>query len=388
MTVSPSLPPQAAEGFELLQRGNPGAALPLLQAAAAEAPQEVNLQLGVAMALRDLGQHELCNDELDGVLAQHPRHFMALVMKADTLMHLGRRREAASWYNAVVSAAPPEAQQPPNVRAHVERARRTGQQLVADYETHLRSALSAGGFDAAPGRPGRVSEALDILFGRRRIYAQEPEHFYFPGLPQRQFYERAEFPWTGDIEACTDAIAEEARGVLELDDGFRPYLHAGETRGPRVRDSSLYGKVDWSAAYLVRGGEVNERIAARCPATMAAIEAVPLCRVDGKSPNVLFSLLEPGTRIEPHNGLVNYRLICHLPLIVPGGCNLRVGNETRAWRRGELSIFDDSVEHEAENASDELRIVLLFDVWRPELSEDDRRFVRTLFDAIEGYGAD
>ncbi|MDZ7895829.1 MAG: aspartyl/asparaginyl beta-hydroxylase domain-containing protein [Sphingobium sp.] len=43
--------------------------------------------------------------------------------------------------------------------------------------------------------------------------------------------------------------------------------------------------------------------------------------------------MEPGTRIKPHHGLLNTRLICHLPLIVPEGCALRVGAETRAWQQ-------------------------------------------------------
>ena len=60
-----------------------------------------------------------------------------------------------------------------------------------------------------------------------------------------------------------------------------------------------------------------------------------------------FPRLEPGAHIPPHSGILNCRLICHLPLIVPPGCWLRVGNETREWEEGKLMIFDDSMEHEA-----------------------------------------
>ena len=38
------------------------------------------------------------------------------------------------------------------------------------------------------------------------------------------------------------------------------------------------------------------------------------------------------------------------------------------------------------NPTDELRVVLLFEIWRPELSEADRAFVTALFEAIETYG--
>ena len=69
--------------------------------------------------------------------------------------------------------------------------------------------------------------------------------------------------------------------------------------------------------------------------------------------------------------MLNTRLICHLPLIVPPGCGFRVGNETREWEEGKLLIFDDTIEHEAWNESDQDRVVLIFDIWRPELSEAD-----------------
>ena len=83
--------------------------------------------------------------------------------------------------------------------------------------------------------------------------------------------------------------------------------------------------------------------------------------------------------------MLNMRLICHLPLIVPQGCWLRVGNETRELREGELLIFDDSIEHEARNPTGELRIVLIFDIWRPELSQAERNGVSAIFDAIDRF---
>jgi aspartate beta-hydroxylase len=101
----------------------------------------------------------------------------------------------------------------------------------------------------------------------------------------------------------------------------------------------------------------------------------------------LFSLLRPGVRIPPHHGFTNARLICHLPLIVPSDCGaLRVGNESRPWREGELMLFDDSMEHEAWNNSGELRAVLLFDVWRPELSQMERGLVSTMLASIRQAG--
>jgi aspartate beta-hydroxylase len=96
----------------------------------------------------------------------------------------------------------------------------------------------------------------------------------------------------------------------------------------------------------------------------------------------MFSVLEPGARIPPHRDSGNQLLTCHLGLIIPPHCGLRVGGETRLWAEGKCLIFDTSYEHEAWNSSDETRIVLLIDFWHPELSEVERQFL----DQVDGLG--
>jgi len=51
----------------------------------------------------------------------------------------------------------------------------------------------------------------------------------------------------------------------------------------------------------------------------------------------------------------------------------------------ELVVFDDSIEHEAWNLSQELRVVLLFDVWRRELSAEERALVAALLTAVSQF---
>jgi aspartyl/asparaginyl beta-hydroxylase (cupin superfamily) len=142
---------------------------------------------------------------------------------------------------------------------------------------------------------------------------------------------------------------------------------------------------DWTAFYLWKDGEPLTANAERCPRTMAALEAVPLARLPNRSPSVLFSQLRPGARIPPHNGFVNTRLICHLPLIVPPGCGFRVGNESREWVEGKAWVFDDTIEHEAWNGSGETRVILLFEIWRPELTLRERELVCAMFEAIDAH---
>ena len=141
----------------------------------------------------------------------------------------------------------------------------------------------------------------------------------------------------------------------------------------------------WSAHYLWKNGEVVAENAARFPKTMHALRNAPLSYVPNRSPSILFSLLRPGAHIPPHNGLINTRLICHLPVIVPGKCRFRVGNETRDWVEGKGWAFDDTIEHEAWNGSDRTRVILLFDVWRPELTDEERKLVVSLFETIDAH---
>jgi aspartyl/asparaginyl beta-hydroxylase (cupin superfamily) len=113
------------------------------------------------------------------------------------------------------------------------------------------------------------------------------------------------------------------------------------------------------------------------------MQILPFPDIPRAGPSIMFSLLKPGTRIPAHTGTHNTRLICHLPLIVPPDCGFRVGNETRQWEVGKLIIFDDTIEHEAWNDSAEERVVLIFEVWRPELSEQEKREVTALFAASQ-----
>jgi aspartate beta-hydroxylase len=229
----------------------------------------------------------------------------------------------------------------------------------------------------------RLTHALEMLKGDRSIYPQQPV-FYYPYLAQRQFFERDELDWVPAIEAATPVIREELLALLDEGADFRPYVEDRPNR-PRRQFHHLNNDPSWTALYLWRDGKLVPEVAERCPRTVEALGKVPLSRIGARTPAALFSRLEPGAHIPPHSGMLNCRLICHLPLIVPKGCWLRVGNETREWEEGKLLILDDSIEHEAKNPSGELRIILLFDVWRPELTGTEREAISAVFNAIDNF---
>ncbi len=83
--------------------------------------------------------------------------------------------------------------------------------------------------------------------------------------------------------------------------------------------------------------------------------------------------------------MTNVRLVTHLPLIVPENCAFRVGNDTRQWIPGKAWVFDDTIEHEARNDSDKLRVVLIFDIWHPHLTPPERAMISGLSAAMNAF---
>lgn len=383
-TLSTDLDQLGRAGAEALRRQDHAGARALFERVARARPTDANAWLGLALACRGLGDDNGQFAALDRVLAADPGNLPALLMKADFFARLGDGRAAGAFYRAVVERAGTLETVPQELRDEILRAERESNRYAQAYETHLREALSKVGFDPVKSS-ARFSQSLDLLLGKKQIFFQSPSSFYFPELPQRQFYERPEFPWLAELEAKTDLIRDELLGIVGDDSAFRPYVRSDGARPPRAY-GELLDSLEWSAFFLIESGSVNDAAAARCPRTMEALRLAPLAEAPGRTPSVLFSLLRPGARIPPHTGYLNTRLICHLPLIVPEGCGLRVGNEVRSWVEGETLIFDDTIEHEAWNTSATLRVVLLFDIWRPELFPDERKLVAAALAAVDSYG--
>ena len=323
---------------------------------------------------------------VDTALVLQPRNIRALLFKADHLERMAESRKALSFYQGALRVAETMAQVPTDVEKGLQRASDICDRQAAQYEDYLLQKLQEKGYKESDSE--RFSEALAIAFGKKPVYYQQPTRFYYPGLAQRAFFKREEFPWLKAIEAETDVIRAELLQLMQDENCFSPYLEAGHGADqPQFNDMSNVGSMDWSAFFLWKDGELIAENAARCPRTVAALSLAPQPMVAGRTPSALFSKLAPGADIAPHHGVINTRLICHLPLIVPQDCgSLRVGNYAREWREGEALIFDDSIEHEAWNDSPLPRVVLLFDLWRPELDEEERRWVTETLLAADAYG--
>ena len=373
-----------AHGIEALRKGDALKTRESFEHIVAAGEADASAYIGLAYACAGLKDHPAARAAVDRALALEPRNPRALIMKADYLAALGDARAASSFYRAVVSTAPPADQLPADLRSELARAEALCARYAAQFEAFLRQRLAARGLVEGPST-GRFRDSLDILTGGKKIYFQEPRQYFFPGLPQIQFYERSDFAWLDGVEAATADIRAELIEILKQESAFKPYVE-GNPNLPQTDPQGMLNNPEWSAFYLWKNGAIVPENAARCPKTLNALADVPLARVPGRSPSILYSLLRPGARIPPHTGEVNTRLICHLPLIVPDKCSFRVGNDTRTPVEGRAWVFDDTIEHEAWNGSDRTRVILLFEIWRPELTGSERASVSAIFEAIDAYG--
>lgn len=362
-----------------------GKAQALLREAAEVRPDDMSILMRLAGASRAAGQPRVALDALHRALALSPLDFTALLMKASLLDRLEDPQAGEAWGHAL--AQKPDGPLPPQVSAVLTQGERAHAAWLDEREGRLKRAMSEAEGRAGDEERQRIARFRSNALRRTRPFHSEPTHFHFPGLTEREFHPRRLFPWIEKLEADTDTIAAELEAVMAAERSeLVPYIQYPDHL-PLRQWKQLNHNPDWTAIHLLQNGRQVEANARHCPKTLALLEGVPQPAIAGASPNAMFSLLAPGAVIPPHVGVNNARLVCHLPLVVPEGCWFRVGAETRFWERGAAFVFDDTIEHEAKNPSDQLRIVFIFDLWHPDLSEVERDAVAALVAADGGVEA-
>jgi aspartyl/asparaginyl beta-hydroxylase (cupin superfamily) len=372
-------------GVHAMQRRDFAGACALLEEAHQAAPRDLFTLLTLSKARREAGDDKREAEALDAALAIDPYYLPALLGKAQRLERMGVRPSAAMFYRNAVKIAPPEQHWPEMLRPQLLHAKRYSE----DHAREMRAALDAALGPVLSGIPKdkveRWREAASITAGITQPYRQEANQLHVPRLPAIPFYDRSLFPWAAELESKTGVIRDELKAALAREGKeFSPYIRL-QPGQPVDQWAELNNSVRWRHYSLWRNGQPDETHLAQCPQTRQALEAVDMADIAGLCPNAMFSALAPHTEIPPHTGETNARLVVHLPLVVPEKCTYRVGFEHRIWKEGELLIFDDTIEHAARNDSDELRVVLIFDVWNPLLERQERDVVRTLASAVRAF---
>lgn len=346
--------------------------------AAVELDPAPPLWVNLAEAQQALGDFAAALQSTEAALDKDAYFLPAILAKGLALRALGRELEALQLYRLLFAGIGSLSNAPPAITRQLDEAkafdRTWGDRQFAVYEQTLGQAAA----DFPHADLARATAFAEVRAGKRKVYHQQPSGPQFPYLPAIEFFDRQLFPWFEDLESSTQEIREELLALwAEQEDGFRPYV-SYPPGTPVNQWADLNHSTRWSAWFFWEDGRRNEAACKRCPRTALALERVPVLDIPGKSPTSMYSILQPRTRIPPHTGTSNVRLTVHLPLVVPPGCGFRVGAETRDWKEGECWAFDDTIEHEAWNNSDQQRAILILDVWNPLLTEAEREFVRRL----------
>lgn len=360
-------------GIHAYQRRDFKTAINHLERAIAIMPNDPMIRLMLANVERDAGNVKGEIEVIDAILALDAYFYPALLLKANWQERNLSDKVAAATYKNVLKIAPPESHWPNELRASLKHAQDFSQKFAQNVHETLKNAMGSQ-WETNP----RWREAISIMAGITLPYHSICNQLHVPRLPPLTFYDISQFEWVKQIEAQTDEILGELENLLATKkDDFAPYIQY-RPGDPVNQWAELNHSKKWSTLPLFQYGKRIEENIQACPITTDAIQLADLANIEDLCPNVIFSALAPKTEIPPHNGETNARLISHLPLIVPGNCVFKVGFDERPWRKGEIFAFDDTLEHAAYNNSNELRVVILFDIWNPLVSNEERELIKLL----------
>ncbi|CAH0562591.1 unnamed protein product [Brassicogethes aeneus] len=214
-------------------------------------------------------------------------------------------------------------------------------------------------------RVGKNDEAL-------KLYEHGVKHGVFLSKYQRSLYNVPRLsgkPWWNKNETPYDQLFKELESNWK--EIKREGLNILNQKGYFQDESEkLRDKGDWKQFELYARGQKNVENCKKCPITCGIIDSNPSAR-GCKRGQTKFSVMHPGTHVWPHCGPTNCRLRAHLGLEVPSNTYIRVAEETRSWENGKVLIFDDSFEHEVWHNGSQFRLVLIVDVWHPELTAQE-----------------
>jgi len=203
-----------------------------------------------------------------------------------------------------------------------------------------------------------LEEAYDRMLGR---HPKKPSKFNSPTFWLDHIRSRP--LWRLSYEKHLEDLAPVMREEFET---LKTVIQPSEYRG------------GWDAYKLLDEGKWVEEACEACPQTSTLLKSLPIC--DSALSYVYFSLMAPGTVVEPHRGVSNAKIRCHVGLDVPNdSCFIDVDGKKKFWKNNKSFSFDDTFVHYVRNDSSQSRLILLIDFWHPDLSEAERKFIREKF---------
>ena len=207
-------------------------------------------------------------------------------------------------------------------------------------------------------------------------------HSYVPGLTVQPFWDIDSDElkgWTTKLQKSFQQIKKEFMDVIH-DESKLQQEGNNIWAGALTEEAGGYGE-GWSTLVLKDRGMWDEVNCNLFPKTAKAVynSGIP-------ATEVFFASMKPRTDIKLHSDFTNFVLTSHLAIEIPDNgqnkCRLSIGDETRQWMNGEVTVFDTSLMHDAVNESDEMRYILMFRIWHPDLSEVERNALQFIYDCL------
>lgn len=300
----------------------------------------------------------------------------------------GRRRNSAGAGTAI--AEEEEEGDGDGLRSSAEKELwRRVEAVLAEYSLNRIAMVAARKWVREMGDPTKTElrRLRDWLLakvnGRDRV---APVSSWQSGCPEILGGLRATPVWPADTFACLQPFVKHAgeitKELLALREaqlsGFQPlkipnWATKHKVTSPDGAGSLSHDAGDWNVFYLALHEVPFEANCGRCPTTSRLLRDLPR-----SYQHAFFSALTPGTHILKHHGPTNKKLRVHLPLVGVEGAELRVADRVLTFQPGAPVVFDDSFEHEAWHRGPETRVVLVFDLWHPDLSDREVFFLSFL----------
>ncbi len=196
-----------------------------------------------------------------------------------------------------------------------------------------------------------------------------PTVFYYTGLTSKPVHDPNQFTFTQKLQSNLAVIQNEFKELRQV--------YKVNNFAPGDKEHVLsQGTMQWMTFW--DHGKPNDTVRKFCPRTTKLLETIPDLITTAPFGRTYFSCLGPNSSVKPHTGPTNVKLRCHLPVFVPGEGFIRVGGNFVQWEEGKLVIFDESYVHEEANVDNEKeRVVLVIDIWHPDLTKEERELLTT-----------
>ncbi|MEO6967198.1 MAG: tetratricopeptide repeat protein [Rhodanobacteraceae bacterium] len=377
-----------------LSRGDPGEAVALLSRAAQADRNDIGVLLELGVAYRSGDRMDEARYVLIRALElTQGRNTTARLLLAN-VFELDDRPEAAllHYFRAILDAQSTgqwlsDQTTEPGLHRLVQHA----MQYVATGRRNLFEAPLAPfrrGINAV--RMGRVDAALaTYLLDRTEPPAdlrQRPTFLYLPELGATCFHDPQSFDWLDDCAARMSLQDKEALSCLSASEGpSGPSLFSLEAMTANDSANALRAKEQY--VFLYQRGLLHDTVRRHAPHLLASIDSTPLIHIPGYGPDAVIIALQSGARSTPRRGRTN--AFCSIVVAFSGSAPLQVtvGGESRELRAGESFIFDPSFEYEYAAASDGQALALIFDVWHPDISPQERDALTALTLAVLDFDA-